>query len=125
VAAEGVSLDRVEQVMDRVVHDLRENGVTELELERAKRQYIAEFVYESDSQSTLARRYGEALALGLSIEQVNSWPTAIGKVTLEEVKQVAAKYFDIRRSVTGTLIPAPSGPENMAAPPKQPPSNKS
>ena len=46
----GVALDKVEQGIDRVVHDLRENGVTEAELERAKKQFIAEFVYESDSQ---------------------------------------------------------------------------
>ena len=41
------------------------NGVTEAELERAKRVYIADYVYESDSQSTLARRYGfRALVVG-------------------------------------------------------------
>jgi zinc protease len=125
VAAEGVSLDKVEQAMDRVVHELRENGVTELELERAKRQFIAEFVYESDSQATLARRYGEALALGMTIEKVNSWPTAISKVTLADVRQAAARCFDIRRSVTGSLIPAPSGPESTGVPAKPAPSNKS
>ena len=101
--------------------------MTEFELERAKRQFIAEFVYESDSQATLARRYGEGLALGMTIEKINSWPTAIGKVTLADVKQVAAKYFDIRRSVTGSLIPAPSGPESTGAgaPAKPALSNKS
>lgn len=125
VAAEGVSLEKVEQAIDRVVHDLRENGVTEAELARAKRQFIAEFVYDSDSQVTLARRYGEGLALGLTIEQINNWPAAIAKVTLADVKQAAAKHFDIRRSVTGTLIPGNSGPENTtAAPPKPASANK-
>ena len=33
-------------------------GVTEAELNRAKSNYIAEYVYDSDSQSSLARRYG-------------------------------------------------------------------
>jgi zinc protease len=116
VAAEGVSLDRVEQSIDRVVHDLRENGVTAAELDRAKKQFIAEFVYESDSQESLARRYGSGLALGMTIEQINSWPTEIAKVTTAQVKQVAAKYLDIRRSVTGTLIPTHPGPESMSAP---------
>ena len=117
VAAEGVSLEKVEQAMDRVVHDLRENGVTDAELDRAKKQFIAEFVYESDSQESLARRYGSGLALGMTIEQINSWPAEIAKVTPAQVKLVAAKYFDIRRSVTGTLIPANSGPESAIAPP--------
>lgn len=116
VAAEGVPLDKVEQGIDRVVHDLRENGITEAELERAKKQFLAEFVYESDSQEQLARRYGSGLALGMAIEQINSWPAAIGKVTVAQVKEVAAKYLDIRRSVTGTLLPTTPGPENLAAP---------
>ena len=110
-------LDKVEQGIDRVVHDLRENGVTEAELERAKKQFIAEFVYEFDSQEPLARRYGSGLALGMTIDQINSWPAAIAKVTVAQVKEVAAKYLDIRRSVTGTLIPAASVPENVATPP--------
>jgi zinc protease len=123
VAAEGVSLQAVEEAIDRVVHELREHGVTEAELDRAKRQYTAEFVYESDSQEALARRYGSALALGLTITQVDGWPAAIAKVTLADVKAVAAKYLDIRRSVTGTLVPAPGGPEIIPAR-EQPPANR-
>ncbi len=65
------------------------------------------------------------MALGMTIEKVNSWPTAISKVTLADVKQAAAKNFDIRRSVTGSLIPAPSGPESTGAPAKPASSNKS
>jgi len=117
VAAEGVSLERVEQAIDGVVRELREKGVTEAELDRAKRQFLAEFVYESDSQEALARRYGSGLALGLTIAQIDSWPAAIAKVTLADLKLVANKYLDIRRSVTGTLIPANAGPENIASPP--------
>jgi zinc protease len=120
VAAEGVPLEKVEQGMDRVIHDLRENGVTEAELQRAKKQFLAEFVYESDSQEQLARRYGGALALGLTIDQINNWPAGIAKVTAQQVKEVAAKYLDIRRSVTGTLIPAPSVPENVPVPQSAP-----
>jgi zinc protease len=124
VAADGVSLDRVEQAIDRVVHDVRENGVTEAELERAKRQFIAEFVYESDSQEALGRRYGGGLALGMTIEQIDSWPAAIAKVTLADLKRAAQAHLDIRRSVTGTLIPATPGPERLPdAPPKAAPAN--
>ena len=46
-----------------------------------RRPFIADFIYESDSQSSLARRYGEGMLLGLTIEQINDWPAAIAKVT--------------------------------------------
>ncbi|HZT49124.1 MAG TPA: pitrilysin family protein [Hyphomicrobiaceae bacterium] len=112
VAAPGVGLDKVEASIDRVLHELRENGVTEQELDRAKKSFIADFVYESDSQSALARRYAEGALLGLTIEQVNGWPDAIRKVTVDDVKQAAIRHFDIRRSVTGTLVPLPAEAES-------------
>jgi zinc protease len=115
VAGEGVDLGKLEAGMDSVLHELREKGVTESELDRAKKAFIAEFVYESDSQSALARRYAEGALLGQTIEQVNGWPAAIARVTVEDIARVAAKHLDIRNSVTGTLIPVPSEPEREAA----------
>jgi zinc protease len=114
VAAEGVDLGKLEASMDSVLHELREKGVTEGELDRAKKAFIAEFVYESDSQSALARRYAEGALLGQTIEEVNDFPAAIARVTVEDIARVAAKHLDIRNSVTGTLIPVPSEPEREA-----------
>jgi zinc protease len=116
VAAEAVGLDKVEQAIDRVLDDLRENGVTQAELDRAKKQFLAEFVYESDSQVSLARRYGSGLALGLTVEQIDRWPETIAKVTLDDVKRAAAKHLDMRHSVTGTLAPVSAEPHSVAAP---------
>jgi zinc protease len=116
VAAQGVSLERVEEAIDRVVRELRETGVTEAELERAKKQFLADFVYESDSQEALARRYGSGLAIGLTVQQIESWPLTIAKVTPADVQRVASKYLDIRHSVTGTLVPGQPGPDNIASP---------
>jgi zinc protease len=116
VAAEGAGLDKVEQAIDRVLNDLRENGVTQTELDRAKKQFLAEFVYESDSQVSLARRYGSGLALGLTVEEIDRWPETIAKVTRDDVKRAAARHLDMRRSVTGTLVPVSAEPHGMAAP---------
>jgi zinc protease len=115
VAAQGVSLDKVETGIDRVVHELREKGVTAEELERAKKAFIAEFIYESDSQSALARRYAQGTLLGLTIEQIDEFPAVIRKVTAEDVRRAAIKHFDIRRSVTGRLMPTTPEPEADAA----------
>jgi zinc protease len=116
VAARGIPLQRVEDGIDRVVRELREKGVGEAELQRAKKQLLAEFVYESDSQVALARRYGAGLSIGLTVEQIERWPAAIAKVTTADVQRVAAEYLDIRRSVTGTLVPGQPGPDNVASP---------
>jgi len=105
IPADGVSLETVEKAIDEVLADIIENGVTEAELARAKKAYLAEYVYESDNQATLARRYGWGLVVGRTVEDIEAWPERIAKVTLDDIKMVAHRYLDPRRSVTGTLIP--------------------
>lgn len=107
IPADGAPLEKVESAIDAVLADIVTNGVTEAELERAKKAYLAEYVYESDNQATLARRYGWGLVVGRTVEDIESWPERISKVTLEDIKKVAARYLDPRRSVTGTLLPVP------------------
>jgi zinc protease len=105
VPADGVGLDKLEAGIDEVLADIKANGVTAEELERAKKSYLAEYVYETDNQATLARRYGWALTVGRSLKDIEEWPARIAKVGLEDVKKAAQKHLDVRRSVTGTLVP--------------------
>ena len=118
VAADGVELETVEAGLDAVIEELRKNGITQEELDRAKAGEIAQFVYDSDSQSTLARRYGYELAVGSTIADIQAWPKKVEAITTADVKKAAEKFLDIRRSVTGTLVPSPQPPstENKQAP---------
>jgi zinc protease len=101
------NLDSVESAVDQVLEEVRTNGVTRLELERAKKSLRADYIYQSDEQETLAHRYGWALATGRTIEQVDSWPAAMGEVAADDVGKAANAYLDVRRSVTGWLLPEP------------------
>ncbi len=105
VAAGGNGLDKIETSVDGVLEDIRANGVTEVELARAKKALLADYVYESDNQASLARRYGWGVAVRRSIKDIEDWPQAISKVTLTDVKHAADTYLDLRRSVTGYLEP--------------------
>jgi zinc protease len=105
VPADGVGLDKVEAALDQVIADVRTNGITEAELERAKKAYLADFIYQSDNQASLARRYGWSLTVGRTVKDIEEWPDRISRVTLADTAKVASKYLDIRRSVTGTLEP--------------------
>ncbi len=102
-------LEKVEAAIDDVLADIVKNGVTEAELTRAKSSYLADYVYDSDNQATLARRYGWNLAVGRTVADVEAWPANISKVTADDVKKVAAQYLDLKDSVTGYLIPDQSG----------------
>jgi zinc protease len=118
VAADGVPLQDIEAEIDSVLAEIKEKGVSEPELERAKNGFIADYVYESDNQMNMARRYGWSLVVGRTIAQVEGWPDAIAKVTADEVSAAGRTYFDPKRSVTGMLVPTPdAGPRAEAASP--------
>jgi zinc protease len=108
VAAGETKLEDIEASMDRVIDETIRNGVTPEELERAKTGEIANLVYQSDSQQSLAHTYGWNLATGRTIDDVESKQARLKAVTREQVQAVAAKYLDRKRSVTGYLIPVPS-----------------
>ena len=100
----GVEFSQIEQVIDGVISDAGQNPARSEDLERVKTQLIAEAIYAQDNQATLARWYGGALTSGLSVEDIRSWPDRIRAVTAEQVRTVAQKWLDKKRSVTGYLI---------------------
>ncbi len=100
----GVEFVTVEKVIDGVIADVAQNAVPASDLERVKTQLVAEAVYAQDSQAALARWYGAALTVGLSVDDIRSWPDRIRAVTAEQVRDAARKWLDKKRSVTGYLI---------------------
>lgn len=104
VPNDGVEFSKIEELIDGEIARIFKDGVTAEELDRAKKAYLAEYVYQSDNQASLARRYGWALTVGSSIKDIEEWPDRLSKVTAADV-QAAVRHLDIRRSVTGTLLP--------------------
>jgi len=103
VPAQGVTLDTVEAAMDAEIARLAADGPTQEELDLVKRKARADLVYAQDSQSKLARIYGSALAVGLTVEDVKNWPDVLDAVTAEDVRQAAATVLVPEHSVTGWL----------------------
>jgi len=121
VAAGDARLEEVEALMDAVLDEVKAEGVTQEELDRARNAAIADIVYNADNQASLARTYGWALATGRTVQDVESREARLRKVTVEDVKRVANKHLEIRRSVTGLLIPAPSQTAASSSVPSQQP----
>jgi zinc protease len=106
----GVEFAQIEQVFDSVIANVARNPVPAEDLERVKTQLIAESVYARDNQSTLARIYGAADAVGISVDDVRGWPERIRAVTAQQVSAAAQTWLEKKRSVTGYLIKEPPAP---------------
>ena len=100
----GVSLEQLEKAVDQILSVSAIALPNDVELNRAKTQLIASVTYRRDSQFALASAYGQALAIGLTVDDVNEWPARIRRVNAEGVRK-AAQTLTRRQAVTGYLIP--------------------
>ena len=105
VPAPDITLENLDDQICGVIEALARDGVKDDGLARAKTRLIADAVYAQDSQASLARWYGAALATGSTVQDVREWPARIDAVSAEDVRAVAAKWLDRKRSVVGFLLP--------------------
>jgi zinc protease len=99
----GVSLADAEAAMDEVIAKFLADGVNPEELTRIKTQVRASTIYARDDAGGLARMYGQALAVGLTVQDVQDWPDILQSVTADDIMAAAAEVFDRNRAVTGWL----------------------
>ena len=99
------TIAELETRIDQTIADVVKNGVTEDEVARAKKGVKAAVILAEDSPGSLARAFGSSLARGQTVDYVQHWPERAAAVTVAEVNAAAKKYLDVRRSVTGYLLP--------------------
>jgi len=103
--APDVSLETLDAAIDETVKAFIATPIDPAHLRRAKTRLIADATYARDSQLSLARWYGEALATGLAIDDVAAWPDRIEAVSEADITAAARKWLDKRHAVTGYLLP--------------------
>ena len=107
--ADGVSVEALERALMEELERVKTEPVTDEELERAKNQIEASFVWGQDSI------YSRASALG-RFELMTSWRhldqfvSLIRAVTAADLQRVARAYFPPDRKTTGLLLPESAAP---------------
>ena len=103
LAAPETAIGQLEQAFDASIADVVANGVTDEELAGAKRAVEVEHIYESDNTEMLARRIGEAVTIGRSLDDIEAEPARLARVTLQDIRRVAREQLVIQRTVTGIV----------------------
>ena len=100
----GVSLEALEKAMDQVLSVSALALPRDNDLNRAKTQLVASVTYRRDSQFALASAYGQALTIGMTVDDVNEWPARIRAVNAESVRK-AAQLLSRKEAVNTYLLP--------------------
>jgi zinc protease len=107
----GQTLEALEKGLYEVIERLKAQPVSDRELQKAKNQLEAEFIFGQDSNFYQAMQIGTAETIGAGIQYLETYVDNIRKVTPQDVMRVAQKYLHEDNRTVGFLIPLK--PENQ------------
>lgn len=120
VPAAGKTVADLEAALRAQIKRVADEGVTEAELQRVKTQWIASEIYQRDSVFSQANDLGSLWAIGLPLETKDKLIEMLRKITADQVKAVAKKYFGDDQLTVAVLNPQPRDPN---AKPRTPPAD--
>lgn len=102
----GKEVAEVEKALDQEMERLQKERVADRELEKAKNQLEAAFVYGQDSIFSQAMRLARCeIALGWNA--IDDYLPSIRRVTPEDIQRVASRYLVPDQRTVAILIPLP------------------
>ncbi len=101
----GVTPERLEAEAVATVQRLVQEGPSEAEVARSKRQLSAGALLALDSFGAAPRLLGGVLAIGLPADTVEYWPQRMRAVTHAQVAEAARSVLASSRHTTGWLLP--------------------
>jgi zinc protease len=104
----GIAIADLEAALEAEVKKVLKDGMTAEEIDRAKRHMQSQAIYARDSLDGPARVIGSALAAGRTLDEVETWPARIGRVSVDEVNAAARLVLHDETAVTGVLLPEPT-----------------
>ena len=107
VPAKGKTAADVEAALRTQIQKVAQEGVETAELERVKTQWMASNVYERDSVMGQAQNLGNYWIQNMPLDAEDKLLAELKKITSDDVKTVAAKYFGDDQLTVGTLVPQP------------------
>jgi zinc protease len=137
----GGDTQKVAAALQGQLDKIRTGSISDLELTKAKNQKLSELIRRNLTIATKADVLGEAAVIMGDIEYVNRLPALVEKITVEDLKRVAATYLQpekaltvvVERNLLGSILgrrpgqgsaeenaPITAKPETGAAPPAKP-----
>ncbi len=105
----GTHPDKVETAIASVLRELKkvkDEGLTEDEVARAKRYLIGNFEIGLQTNGAHARQMSVDELMGLGYDHLQRYPIEIQKVTREDVHRVAKEYFNLEAYALAIIRPS-------------------
>ena len=105
----GTQADKLERAVEAVLRELKrvkEEGLTEEEVRRARQYLIGNFEIGLQTNGAQANQMSLDELYGLGFDHFQEYPQEIQKVSREDVLRVAQKYFNLDAYAIATICPS-------------------
>ncbi len=116
VPQKNVDINTLEKAIRSQIQTLQQKPVSSEELEKVKKNAIANAIYQQDDISNLAQAIGTLTATGSDWSELNHYVTQIQKVSAADVQRVAQQYLVGNQEIVGILTPLPSKANTVETP---------
>ncbi len=101
----GADINQIEDLVEKEIKNIIDEGITEEELGRVKETIKAEALFARDGIKGMGFIAGKAVVLDIPLSYIEDWSDNVEKVTADDVRNSAQKVLDSNYSVTGLLLP--------------------
>ncbi len=96
--------EKIDEIIMNEIKNIIDNKLSEKRFKIEKDKYFYDTIYKRDGILNPAQIIGEALTIGLSLEDINFWNKKIQKVTIQDVKKSLEKLYLNKNFVIGELV---------------------
>lgn len=104
----GTTIASMETAMQEEVQRLLDHGITDQELEKAKRDLKSRLAFVRDGNEGAIKIFTH-LAVGFTVEEIDAWPTNVEKVTKAQVLDAIRYVFHNKPLATMVVFPKAGG----------------
>tara|TARA_B100000963_G_scaffold355481_1_gene373821 strand:+ start:1850 stop:3160 length:1311 start_codon:yes stop_codon:yes gene_type:complete len=98
-----IEQSEISDLLSKFIDQAIQEGVTEEKLILEKKKYYHDSIFGMDGILKPAEIIGEALTIGLSLDDIENWNNKLDEINLEMVKKELKEFSKNRNFVTGNL----------------------
>ena len=103
ISKEKKTSNEINNIIMNEFKEIINKKLTSKRFEIEKKKYFFDTIYEKDGVLNPAQIYGEALTVGLTLDDIKKWQERVNNVSLNDVKKALEKLYENNNYVIGEL----------------------
>ena len=103
IPVEGVNTADIDKIIMDEIKNILDVGLQKKRFEIEKKKYFFDMIYQRDGILNPAQIYGEALTIGMSLEDIKTWNKKIKQIEIEDVHKALKNFLNNQNYVIGEL----------------------